>query len=399
MRTVLLLGLLFATTALAQGAARRVTVIPLQALSGDVPPRAGPRVTARLTSELRTQALAVVEPPASPPSDALTRARAAMKEAQAQREARDFTRADATLGQALEAYAAGAADLPDGGELADAHALRAAVRYATGRDAEAEQALVQALALSPGRALPLAATSPLFARTVERVRGVHSQQPRGAVRISSVPPGVAVTLDGHALGATPVRVSRVPPGLHFWRATLPSGEGVGGLVEVVGGKEAEVTVRPGGDGPGAALALALANNRLEAAALEAAGALGQAAKADLVVFGAVSRVDAGLALDAFVLSPGAPTLRRLPRVALDADLLDAGAPLQQLATLLATRGAEAGEPVALPVTPSPSAPPAHVSQAIYPVAAEPKPREEAPKPTPTSTDRKPLSPRKPLSRP
>jgi hypothetical protein len=403
MRTVLLLGVLLATSALAQGEPRRVAVLPLQALSGDVPPRAGPRVTARLTSELRTQGLTLVEPPAtSAPSDALARARALVKEAQAQREARDFARADATLAQALEAYAAGASGLSDGSEPADAYALRAAVRYAMGQDSQAEQLLIQALALSPARPLPLAATSPLFARTVERVRGTLGKSPRGAVTFLSVPPGVTVTLDGHTLGVAPVRVAEVPPGVHLWRATLPSGEAVGGLVEVDGrrGNEAEVRVHPAGDGPGAALALTLANNRLDAAALEAAGALGGAAGADLVVLGAVSRAEAGLALDTFVLAPGKRTLRRLPRVTVDAELLDAGAPLQQLATLLASRGAEAGEPASLPVMPTPLALP-RLTQAVYPAqaGADAVKPTEAVKPAAAPVDRQPLSPRKPLTRP
>lgn len=398
-RTALLLGLLLGTGALAQGASRRVAVLPFQALSGEVPARSGPRVAARLASELKTQKQVLAEPPAPPSNEALARARAAMKEAQALREAHDFAKADATLAQALEAYAAGATALEQG-ELADAYALRAAVRYATGRDDEAEQQLAQALMLSPGRALPLAATSPLFARTVERVRAELGKRPRGAVRISSVPPSVAVTLDGQSVGVAPVRVMGVPSGVHLWRAVPPSGEPVAGLVEVAGGKEAEATVLPPGEGPGAALALALANNRLEASALEAAGTLGQAAKADLVVFGAVSRAGAGLALDTFVLAPGTHKLRRLPRVSLDAELLDAGAPLQQLATLLATRGAEAGEAVTLPTavaTPAPL-PPAQ-TQSVYPVQAESSPAAEPEKPAAPPKDRRPLTPRKPLSRP
>jgi len=67
--------------------------------------------------------------------------------------------------------------------------LRPACRGALlqGRDEEATRALAFALALSPGRALPLAATSPLFARTVERVHAALQEQPRGSVRFVSCP--------------------------------------------------------------------------------------------------------------------------------------------------------------------------------------------------------------------
>src|SRR5262249_45354483 len=151
---------------------------------------------------------------------------------------------------------------------------------------------------SPGRALPLAATSPLFARTVERVHAALQQQPRGTVRFVSVPPGVPVTLDGQPVQSAPVRVVEVPPGLHLWRATLPSGEATGGVVDALSNKEVEVQVKPPGEGPGVVLAAALAGNRLDAAAVDAATALGQTLRAELVVFGTVSRMDQGLAMDA-----------------------------------------------------------------------------------------------------
>jgi hypothetical protein len=398
-RTALFLCLLLGATVGAQEAPRRVAILPFQAISGDVPLRAGPRVTARLATEVRAfESLALVEPPSTePPPDALAQARAAVKEAEARRQKRDFTGADVSVGQALDAYATAAAPLSSRAEIADAYALRAAVRYAMGRDEEAARALASALALSPEHPPSLAATSPLFARTVERVRAALREQPRGSVRFASLPPGVAVTLDGHPVGSAPARMTAVPPGIHLWRAVLPSGETVGGLVEVVSGKEAEVMVRPVGEGPGAALALALAGNRLDAAAVDAAVAAGQALRAELVVLGAISRTDSGLALDAFILAPSSRALRRLPRIALDAELLEAGTPLRELSAALSFGGAQAGEAVSLPVVPSPGAAPSpRPTQVAYP--AEEKPAS-APKPPPPTPDRPPLAPRKPLIRP
>jgi hypothetical protein len=398
-RTVLLLSLLLGATASAQEAPRRVAVLPFQAISGDVPSRAGPRATTRLATEVRgIPGLELAEPPATePPPDALAQARAAVKEAEARRQKRDFAGAEGSLGQAIESFSAGAGALPDGRELADAYALRAAVRYAQGRDEEAERALASALALSPGRELPLTATSPLFARTVERVHATLRQQPRGTVRFLSVPPGVTVTLDGQPVGPAPLRVVDVPPGAHLWRAVLPSGETTAGIVEAVSGKEVEVTVRPPGEGPDAVLAAALAANRLDTAAVAAATALGQTLRADLVVLGTVSRVSTGLALDLLVLAPGSRTLRRLPRIALDTDLLDAGPPLRELSASLASRGPQLGEPVSLPVTPSPTPVPAsRLAQVKYPLADKPV---SAPKPAAAEPARPPLAPRKPLIRP
>ncbi|MBJ6761141.1 hypothetical protein JGU66_10235 [Myxococcaceae bacterium JPH2] len=349
MRTALLLSLLLAPASFA--APRKVAVLPIQALSGDVPTRAGPRVTARLASEVRAvEGLSLSEPPATPaPSDALTRARAAMRQATEAREAHDFPRAEAALTEARDAYAAGASGLTDPGEVADAYALSAAVRYATGQDDEAERLLTHALTLAPGRTPPLAATSPLFARTVERTRAALQARPPGVVSAASIPPGVPLSLDGRPVGVTPLRITEVPPGAHLWQARLPSGEVAGGVVVVAPGSETRVDIAPtASTGPDSVLARALAGNTLDAASLEAATTLGRAAGADLIVLGAVSRAGGGLALDAFVFAPGDAAPRRLPRLALDNELLDSGEPLRQLVATLVSRELAEATPVTLP---------------------------------------------------
>jgi len=160
-RMAFLLSLLFGALAGAQAAPRRVAVPAFQELSAEVPARAGPRVTARLVTELRAvEGLELAEPsPAEPPPDALAQAREAVQEATALRQKRDFAGAEAALIRALTAYTTAAAALPNGYEVADAHALRAALRYAQGKDEEAARVLSSALALSPGRKLPLSAAT------------------------------------------------------------------------------------------------------------------------------------------------------------------------------------------------------------------------------------------------
>jgi hypothetical protein len=145
------------------------------------------------------------------------------------------------------------------------------------------------------------------------------------------------------------------------------------------------------------LAAALAGNRLDAVAVDAAAALGQTLRADLTVFGTVSRTDKGLALDAFVLVPGSKAVRRVPRIALDTDLLDSGPPLRELSSTLASRGPQLGEPVSLPVAPSAvPVPTARLAQVKYPLEEKPV---STPKPAAPTPDRAPLAPRKPLVRP
>ncbi|WP_217446248.1 MULTISPECIES: PEGA domain-containing protein [Myxococcus] len=401
-RLALLLCLLLGASSIAaprRAPRTKVAVLPFQAVSGDVPARAGPRLAARLASEIHGMAgLALAEPPVPSPTDvktdALAAAQAAVQEATTARAARDFTRAESALGRALDAYAANAPHLQDGAELADTYALRAAVRYAIGRDDEAASALTHALAIAPGRPLPLAATSPLFAHTVERVRAAHATQPRGVLRFESFPQGLEVTLDGSSAGTTPVRVTQVPPGAHLWRATLPSGESVGGVVEALPEREVTFTIQPTGTGATAALALALSGNRLDTSALQAASTLGREASADLVVFGTLSRSDTGLALDAFVFAPGDAAPRRLPRLAMDLELLDAGEPLRALAAQLASRGVEAGLTETLPLSPTPGA--SRVTRAAQSVYAVPLSNPVKP----TAPTRKPVDPiRRPLVRP
>ncbi|MCP3103588.1 PEGA domain-containing protein [Myxococcus sp. K15C18031901] len=402
-RLALLLILLSGTTALAarpDPSRKKVVVLPFQAVSGDVPARAGPRLAARLASEVHgAQGLALVEatPPSSgaepaPTPDVLTTARAAVREATAARDTRDFARADAALSRALDAYAQG---LPEAAELADTYALRAAVRFATGRDDEATLDLSNALAVAPDRDLPLAATSPLFTHTVERVRTTLGAQPPGTVRFDAMPPGIAVTLDGVPVGPAPVRVTQVPPGAHLWRAALPSGDTVGGIVEARSGAEATVTIQPSGTGPSATLAHALADNRLDTAALQAAAELGRAAGADLVIVGTLSRAGPGLAVDTFLVAPGDAAPRRLPRMAMDLELLDAGAPLRTLVAAVATRGLEAGLAESVPLSPTPGfSRPARPTQATY---TPPSPERARPAATPERRPEQPI--RKPLVRP
>ncbi len=397
-RPVLLLSLLLGAAASAQEPPRRVAVLPLQATSGELPPRAGPRVTARLSSEVRAmEGLELADLPPEEPRDVLAEARAAVKEAEALWRKGELTGAEEALDRALKRYDAAAARVPTSGELADAYALHAALLYSRGQDEEAERVLASALALSPGRPLPLAATSPLFARTVERVHATLRARPKGAVRFLSTPPRVPVSIDGQPVGAAPVRVVEVPPGAHLWRAVMPSGEAVGGIMKAVSGQEVKVEVPPSAEGPDAELARALAANRLDAAAVTAASALGEARGAGLVLFGTVSPHGTGLAVDVFILSPDSRAVRRVPRIALDAELLDAGPPLRALIATLAARGAEAGEPTSLPVTPAPGLPATpRLAEVKYPVEDKPAGPSKAPARTP---DRSPLAPRKPLVRP
>src|SRR5919197_1010528 len=216
-----------------QAGAPRIAVVPFAALSGDVPPRAGAKAAGLLSAELKNvDGLVLVEArgatQADPSREALAEARRGVEEAKKLRALRQFRAAEASLSKALERYAQAAPALTEVDELQDAYVLLAAVRYATGRDEEGEQTLALALSLAPNREPPLARTSPLFPRTVAASRKKVLESAKGSLRVESTPPGAGTLVDGVAIGATPIHLKDVPPGLHLWRVLLPSGEAAGG---------------------------------------------------------------------------------------------------------------------------------------------------------------------------
>ncbi|MCI0573973.1 MAG: PEGA domain-containing protein [Myxococcaceae bacterium] len=399
MHRLLALSLLVSLPALADGP--RVAVVPFAALTGDVPPGAGAKAAGMLATELRSAGAgesAATETQESTLTSAATlvRARSAVQEAQSLREKRKVRAAADTLARALEDYAGAAAHMEDVSEVADAWTLRAAVQYAAGRDAEAEASLTRALALAPGRRLPLTLTSPLFAREVERLRQAVRGGPHGRVVIESTPPGATVAVDGVAYGATPLRLKDVPPGTHLWRVRLPSGEWVGGTVEVTASKEARVQAEAAGTSPDARIATLLARNRLDTELLAAARASAAARRAEALLIGTLRRDGASLSLEAFVFQAASGELRRLPRTTFDEDLLSAGQQFLSLASELA-RGGTLGEAVTLPapVTTAALASPAWAEKAFDPQEGS---GPAQPTQGPGASERKDEGARQPLKR-
>jgi hypothetical protein len=202
-------------------------------------------------------------------------------------------------------------------------------------------------------------------------------------------------LDGLVLGATPLSVKDVPPGLHFWKVTLPSGEAVGGLVEVAAGKPASAKASSSSKDPESRLLSSLSQNKLDADLVAAAKEHAKAAEADLVVFGAISKEGKGLALDAFLFAASSGDVRRMGRASFDTELLSAGMEFYNLAGELAKKGDKVGEAVKVPSSVSMTllaSGPAKVGEAKYGVVPG-KEAEGLENPTePTKDD----GPRKPL---
>lgn len=361
-RLLIALTASFALSAFAQGAEApvappaikpKLTVMPFAALTGDVPQRAGAKALGMLTTEFKSaDSFALVdakkEKGTSGAEEALEVARQAVTEAKEFRSKKKFRLAEEALQRAITAYKSAPGELPEMGEVVDAWALLAAVQFNTGKDDEGARSLNQALALAPERELPLAQTSALFARVVADSRKALQDGPRGALMLESAPSNAPVLLDGQALGSTPLSVKDVPPGLHFWKATLPSGEALGGVVEVTAGKQSLAKASSASKDPESRLLSSLAQNKVDADLVAAAREHAKAAEADLVVFGALSREGKGLALDTFLFTAATGDVRRMARAAFDTELLSAGMEFFNLAGELAKKGDKVGEPVKVP---------------------------------------------------
>lgn len=332
--------------------APKLVVVPFATLSGDVPPRAGLKAAGMLSTEFKSAETVQLldlkrDQKADPHAEALGNARKSVAQAVDLRKKRKFRLAEEALNKALALYKANAAGITDMGEVADAHALLSAVQYNTGRDEEGAKSLTAALALAPDRELPLAATSVLFAKVVLDARRALKTAPTGSLHLESTPSG-AVTVDAVPLGGSPLVVKDVPPGTHYWRIALPSGEVLGGAVDVTAGKMTRITAAAESKDPEARILSALSQNKIDGDLVAAAKEHAQASQADWVVFGALSREGKGLVLDSFVFVAASSEVRRLPRAAFDTELLSAGMEFYNLAGNMAKAGAQAGDAVKVP---------------------------------------------------
>lgn len=348
------LAVLLAIPAFAEDAKTpKVAVVPFAALSGDVPQRSGTKAAGMLSNELKNaEGLSLVvanhAQAADPYKDSLDAARSKVEEAKELREKRKFSAAEQALNQAIDAYRKGAPGLQDIGEMQDAYVLLSAVQYLTGRDEEGAKSLDTALALAPNRELPLAKTSALFNKVVSDARAALQKGPKGSLLVESTPSGASVTVDGVALGSTPLQVSDVPPGVHVWRVQLPSGDSTGGVAQVAAQKQTKVAGQASGDDPESKILAVLSQNKIDPSVIEAAKSEAKTVGADLLIFGALSREGKKLALDSFVLEAASGQVKRLPQTHFDTELLSAGMEFYNLVGSLAKEGLKVGQDTRIP---------------------------------------------------
>jgi hypothetical protein len=355
-RLVPALSLLLALPVVAQEseAKPKLSVVPFALLSADINPRASIKAVGMLSQEFKSAEkfeLVDLKKKEADAADALSEARKLVEEAKEFRAKKKFRLADEALTKAVGVFQKNVGAITDITEVIDTYALLSAVQYNTGRDDEGQKSLSTALGLGPDRDLPLAATSALFARVVTATRKGVKESPKGQLVVESTPVNAAVLIDGLALGATPLTVKDVPSGLHYWRAALPNGEIQGGVIDVVAGKQVVVKAVSAAKDPESRLLAAVAQNKVDADALAAAKEFASAVQAELLIFGGLStKVGKGLMLDSFVYSVSSNEVRRLPRAAFDAELLNAGMEFYSLAGEVAKKGGLTGELVKVPAS-------------------------------------------------
>ena len=333
----------------------KLSVLPFALLSSDVPQRAGPKAQGMLLQEFKSaDGFTLLDAKKNNAADAFAdmfaAARKSVDEAKELRSKKKFRLASEALTKAIASYTAAAGGITDIAEVVDTYALLAAVQFNTGRDEEGTKNLRNAITMAPDRDLPLAATSALFGRLVNDTRKSIKEAPRGGLIVESTPSNAPVLIDGLSLGATPLTVTDMPAGLHFWRTQLPNGELLGGTVEVVAGKQMKITATSSDKAPEARVLASVAQNRIDIDALAALKEHAKTADAEVVVFGGLSHEGKGLSLDSFAFSAKTGEVRRLSRTKFDDELLSAGMEFFNLAGELSKKGIAAGDSVKVPAT-------------------------------------------------
>jgi PEGA domain len=137
-----------------------------------------------------------------------------------------------------EVAAAGGAGL-DRGELIELFATRAAVRFATGNEAQAWDDLLQVAAFAPARPLDPARFPPRVIETEKRA--AEALAAGGKLSASATPADADLSVDGLPVGRGTVEVV-LPAGRHFVRAERGGFLSAGKTIEIARGGDATLTL-------------------------------------------------------------------------------------------------------------------------------------------------------------
>ena len=347
-----LVGAAVAVTAVLSLAATppRVTLAPLALLTrwvhgNELAENELAEVEKLLTTELSRNAKLTYVPFDDELRAPFARAQEALASAQQLRAKGDLERAAAAAQRALTAYAQLLPQLPNFEELADAHELAAAIAFQLGKDEEALPLLHTAIVLNAGRTSALAESSPLFRAAIAATTAELRAKPPGRMSFTCTSGIVPLTVDGRAVGATPLIVDGATPGRHLFRAGLAASTSTAGFITVDSDKQLDVDACPSATGAAPRLVAALRNGSLDEATVRAAKEFAASRNLDAVFVGGLGRRGSKLILSVNLIPAGDGPPRNVLAVALDKELISAG---QAINRAVANIDPEAGTSLTLP---------------------------------------------------
>ena len=239
---------------------------------------------------------------------------------------RDIVQAIDLRKKAVESLERNASAIADANEfLLGYHKWARALMWAA-KDKEAQVVLDTVARMEPAFELDASQFSrqyrAWFKAAVEKVM----KEDRGELMVKSALPGARITLDGRLMDVAPVLLTKAVPGKHLLGATIDGVPPYAALVEIKAGKKNEFTANFGGVVGGDTVgdvAEAITTNGLPKKAVDAAVKSGQAAGAEFVVLGGLTKDDNHFNVYTFVLEVKSGLVRTLEQVNFDLDLLTA----------------------------------------------------------------------------
>lgn len=247
-------------------------------------------------------------------------------DAEAAENNRDIVQAIDLRKKAVESLERNASAITDANELLLGYHKWARALMWSAKDKEAQVVLDTVARMEPAFELDPAQFSRLYRTWFKAAVDKVMKEDRGELMVKSALPGARITLDGRPMDVAPVLLTKAVPGKHLLGATIEGVPPYAALVEIKAGKKNEFTANFGGVVGGDTVgdvAEAITTNGLPKKAVDAAVKSGQAAGAEFVVLGGLTKDDNHFNVYTFVLEVKSGLVRTLEQVNFDLDLLTA----------------------------------------------------------------------------
>lgn len=218
--------------------------------------------------------------------------------------------------------------------LSDAYVLLSITRFKLGNEEEAIKILDDVVRVDPSRVLQPPEVVNLFAKLHDKARKAYLDKARGQLKVTSVPAGARVTLDGRDIGETPLLGKGIVPGEHYLKVVKAGQGAFWKKVTVASGEQTELKAElsVGASGPLAGIAKTLQGNVLDDKLVREVQKIGEGSKADFVVFGAMRKGDDSFLVKTFALQVKSGNITMLAPLTFDTEMLGAGIEVFKLAS-------------------------------------------------------------------